>query len=251
MRSFIIIPARLASTRLPEKMLLSETGKPLIQYAYEAAKHSRLAEGVCIACDDERIFSAVKNFGGQVYMTDPNAQSGTDRIAEVAEKLEHIDIVVNVQGDEPEMDAGAIDAVIQVLIDNPEAVMSTACTPIRSKTDLENPAFVKVVCDRFGKALYFSRSVIPHPRTWDDTMLQQEPPLFNLHLGLYAYRRDFLLKYPKLPPCPIERTEMLEQLRVLYNGHSIMVTPIEKAPHGIDTPEDYRKFVEREQAKKS
>ena len=243
MNAFIIIPARLESTRLPRKMLLAETGKPLLQYAYEAAKKSRLAKGVCIACDHQEIFTAVEKFGGQVKMTDPNAQSGTDRIAEVARTLDGIDIFVNVQGDEPEMDPAAIDAVIQVLIDHPDAVMSTACVPIRDKASLENPACVKVVFDQSGKALYFSRSVIPHPRTWSDSLLLAEPPLFYLHLGLYAYRKDFLLKYPSLPPCALEKTESLEQLRVLYSGYSIRMTVVEKASHGIDTPEDYRRFV--------
>jgi len=244
--AFIIIPARLESTRLPRKMLLAETGKPLVQYAYEAARKSRLAEGVCIACDHREIFEAVEKFGGQAKMTDPNAQSGTDRIAEVARTLDGIDIFVNVQGDEPEMDPAAIDAVIQVLIDHPDAVMATACVPIRDKDTLENPACVKVVFDQTGKALYFSRSVIPHPRTWSDSLLVAEPPLFYLHLGLYAYRRDFLLKYPSLPPCALEKTESLEQLRVLYAGFPIQMTVVEKASCGIDTPEDYRKFVERQ-----
>ena len=243
--AYIVIPARLESTRLPRKMLLSETGKPLIQYAYEAARKSRLAEGVCVACDHREIFTAVEKFGGQAIMTDPNAQSGTDRIAEVAQTLGGIDIIVNVQGDEPEMDPAAIDAVIQVLADHPDAVMATACVPIRDKETLENPACVKVVFDKSGKALYFSRSVIPHPRTWSDSLLSAEPPLFYLHLGLYAYRKDFLLKYPALPPCALEKTESLEQLRVLDCGFPIMMTVVEKASHGIDTPDDYRRFVQR------
>ncbi len=224
-------------------MLLDETGKPLIQYAYEAARKSRLAQGVCIACDHREIYEAVEKFGGKVQMTDPNAQSGTDRIAEVAATLDGIDIIANVQGDEPEMDPNAIDAVIQLLLDHPEAVMSTACTPIRDRETLDNPACVKVVFDHTGKALYFSRSVIPHPRSWSDSLLRSEPPLFYLHLGLYAYRKDFLLRYPHLPPCALEKTESLEQLRVLHGGYPIMVTVVENAPHGIDTPEDYRKFV--------
>jgi len=178
-------------------------------------------------------------------MTSPDAQSGTDRIAEVAQTLDGIDIIVNVQGDEPEMDPEAIDAVIQELANHPEAVMATACVPIREKQTLENPACVKVVFDQTGKALYFSRSVIPHPRTWCDSLLLAEPPLFYLHLGLYAYRRDFLLKYPSLSPCAIEKTESLEQLRVLHNGFPIMMTVVKNASHGIDTPEDYEKFVER------
>lgn len=245
MESFIIIPARLESTRLPRKMLLEETGKPLIQYAYEAAQKSRLARGICVACDHLDISRAVEKFGGVPKMTDPNAQSGTDRIAEVARNMDGIEIFVNVQGDEPEMDPEAIDAVIQKLIDRPDAVMSTACTPIRDRETLENPACVKVVSDQNGRALYFSRSVIPHPRAWSDSMLTADPPLFYLHLGLYAYRRDFLLKYSELPSCDLEKTESLEQLRVLYNGYPIMLCTVEKASHGIDTPVDYENFVKR------
>ena len=245
MNTYIVIPARMASTRLPNKMLLSETGKPLVQYAYEAAKQSRLASGVCVACDHPEIFAAVESFGGIAIMTDPNAQSGTDRIAEVAKSLDDVDIIVNVQGDEPEMDPVAIDAVVQLLHDNTDAVMSTACTPIRNKAELENPACVKVVFDKSGRAMYFSRSVIPHPRTWNDELLFAEPPLFYLHLGLYAYRKEFLLQIPTLPPCDLEKTESLEQLRVLYGNYPIMMSVVEKASHGIDTPEDYANFVAR------
>ena len=235
----------MASTRLPNKILLSETGKPLVQYAYEAAKRSRLASGVCVACDHPEIFAAVESFGGTAIMTDPNAQSGTDRIAEVARSLNDVDIIVNVQGDEPEMDPAAIDSVIRLLHDNPNAVMSTACTPIRNNAELENPACVKVVFDKSGRAMYFSRSVIPHPRTWSDELLSVDPPLFYLHLGLYAYRKEFLLQIPNLPPCDLEKTESLEQLRVLYAGYPIMMSVVEKASHGIDTPEDYANFVTR------
>lgn len=248
MKAHIVIPARLAAMRLPRKMLLAETGKPLLQYAYEAAKQSRLAQEVCIACDHEDIFEAVQQFGGQAVMTDPNAQSGTDRVAEIARSREDVAIFVNVQGDEPEMDPKAVDAVIQVLIENPDAVMATACTPIRDKAMLHNPACVKVVFDHSGKALYFSRGMIPYPRDWDDSLMQSEPPLFYLHLGLYAYRRDFLLQYPQLPGSALEKTESLEQLRVLSAGHAIFMCVVENASHGIDTPEDYRAFVERVRA---
>ncbi|MCL2745144.1 MAG: 3-deoxy-manno-octulosonate cytidylyltransferase [Planctomycetaceae bacterium] len=247
-KSVVVIPARYASTRLPRKLLLNETGKPLIQYTYESALRAALPENVSVACDHEEIFEAVKSFGGTVYMTNPEAKNGTERIAEVAEKLTDTDIIVNVQGDEPELSGEAIDLVIQMLMDNPAAVMSTLCTPIRNRQQLEDPACVKVVFDKNGKALYFSRSVIPHPRNGiKDEMFSQQPPLFYQHIGMYAYKRDFLLSVSKLPQSDNEVAESLEQLRVLHHGYSIMVGVIEEPAFGIDTPEDYRRFVEMHQ----
>ncbi|MGL4594660.1 MAG: 3-deoxy-manno-octulosonate cytidylyltransferase [Thermoguttaceae bacterium] len=245
-KSIVVIPARFASTRLPQKMLLRETGKPLIQYAYEAAVKATLPSSVCVACDHPEIAAAVSGFGGIAHMTNPNAASGTDRIAEVAATCSDADIVVNVQGDEPDMTPDAVDAVIQLLLDNPDAVMATLAVPIRTQEILGDPACVKVVFDQVGKALYFSRSVIPYPRGGvTDEMLQQNPPLFYLHLGIYAYRRDFLLSLCKLPQSPAEKLESLEQLRVLHHGHSILVGIANKPMRGIDTPEDYAKFVEK------
>lgn len=249
--SFIVIPARLASTRLPNKLLLNETGRPLIQYAYESAKRSKLASGVLVACDHQKIFEAVRKFGGEPVMTDPNAACGTDRIAEVAAGLDQAEIIVNVQGDEPNMNPDSIDLLIRLLADNPDAPMATLCTPIRRKEDLYDPSWVKVVFDKSGRALYFSRSVIPHPRTWTDDLLNAEPPLFYLHLGIYAYRRNFLLSIPKMRRAAIEQTESLEQLRVLYEGHTIMTGVVEDRSFGIDTPEDYRRFVESEKERMS
>lgn len=243
-KSFIIIPARLASTRLPNKLLLKETGKPLLQYAYEAAQKSRHASGVLIACDHQRIFDAVTAFGGQAIMTDPNAPSGTDRIAEVAAQLSDVDLIVNVQGDEPNLDPASIDLLIELLHSHPEAEMATLCTPIRRKEDLFDPAWVKVVFDKFGHALYFSRSVIPCPRTWSDDLLSADPPLFYLHLGIYAYRRQFLLQIPRMQRAAVEKTESLEQLRVMNEGYTIAVGVVQEKSFGIDTPEDYHRFVE-------
>jgi len=245
-RSYVVIPARYASTRLPQKMLLSETGKPLIQYAYEAAVKAQRPVGVSVATDHTDIYAAVHNFGGQVIMTSPDAKSGTDRVAEVAATLTDIDIFVNVQGDEPEMSPTAIDQVIKLLMDYPDVPMATLCTPIRNRKQLENPACVKVVRDNNLRALYFSRSVIPHPRQWSDDMLTAEPALFYLHLGLYAYRRDFLLQMGSLPQSPLETTESLEQLRVIAHGYPILCGTTEHSSSGIDTPEDYAAFVERE-----
>jgi len=252
MKSVIIIPARYSSTRLPRKLLLCETGKPLIQYTYESALKATLPVSVTVACDHEEIFNAVKHFGGSVQMTDPNAPSGTDRIAEVAAALDDVDIVVNVQGDEPEIAGASIDLAIQMLTDNPDAVMSTLATPIRNRQQLEDTACVKVVFDAKGRALYFSRSVIPHlrsPHPRDgirDEYFRQSPPLFYQHIGLYAYRREFLLRLSQLPQSDTEKAESLEQLRVLHHGYAIMVGVVDEPTTGIDTPEDYRKFVERQ-----
>jgi len=247
MKSVVIIPARYASTRLPKKLLLCETGKPLIQHTYESASKATLPTSITVACDHEEIFRAVQHFGGAVQMTDPNAPSGTDRIAEVAAALDGVDIVVNVQGDEPEIAGTSIDLAIQMLLDNPDAVMSTLATPIRSQQQLEDTACVKVVFDAKGRALYFSRSVIPHPRGG----IQEEHfdcavPLFYQHIGLYAYRREFLLLLSRLPQSETEKAESLEQLRVLHHGYSLMVGVIDEATVGIDTPDDYQKFVEKQ-----
>ena len=247
MKSAIIIPARYASTRLPRKLLLCDTGKPLLQHTYESALKATLPACVTIACDHEEIFNAVKQFGGSVQMTDPNAPSGTDRVAEAAAAFDDIDIVVNVQGDEPEIAGTSIDLAIQMLIDTPDAVMSTLATPIRNRQQLEDPACVKVVFDAQCRALYFSRSVIPHVRGGlkDEHFSHTPTTLFYQHVGLYAYRRDFLLRLSRLPQSELEKAESLEQLRVLHHGYSIMVGVVEEATFGIDTPEDYRQFVEK------
>lgn len=243
--SYIVIPARLASTRLKRKLLLKETGKTLIEHTYRAAQRAERPLGICVACDDREILDQVRAFGGTAQMTDPNAHSGTDRVAEVARHLHHVDIVVNVQGDEPELSGESIDLAIQLLEENPKAEMSTLATPIRSRPQLEDPACVKVVFDSQGRALYFSRSPIPHPRQWDDTLLLAKPPIFHQHIGLYAYRREFLLKFSQLPRPLMEKTESLEQLRVLHAGHTILVGTVDEPTAGIDTPADYQRFVKK------
>lgn len=245
MRSRIVIPARLASTRLPRKLLLRETGKSLLQHTYEAAKRATLPDSVVVAADHEEIAEEVRRFGGEVRMTSPACASGADRVAETARDMPEVDIFVNVQGDEPEISASVIDAVIRLLEQNPEVGMATIANPIRSRSQLEDPGCVKVTINQQGRALYFSRSPIPHPRTWDDGLLTAQPPLFLQHVGLYAYRRDFLLKMASLPPSRLEKTESLEQLRVLEAGFPILVEVVEEKSTGIDTPEDYRAFVER------
>jgi 3-deoxy-manno-octulosonate cytidylyltransferase (CMP-KDO synthetase) len=244
-RSYIVIPARLASTRLPGKLLLSETGKPLLQHTYEAALAADRPTGVCVAADHERIANAVRAFGGEVYLTDPNAQSGTDRVAEIARRMSDVDIFVNVQGDEPEISGSAIDATIELLASDPSASMATLATPIRSRDQLLDPACVKVVVGNKDQALYFSRSPIPCARDWDDSLLTTGRPHFLQHVGLYAYRRDFLLQYPQLPASDLEQLEKLEQLRAISAGHQILVAMVDEPTIGIDTPADYRAFVSR------
>jgi len=243
--SCIVIPARLASTRLPRKLLLAETGKSLIQHTYEAACLAKRPSGVRVATDDREIFEEVERFGGSVEMTDPNAKSGTDRVAEVAQRLERFDIIVNVQGDEPELSGKSIDLAIQLLENDSQAVMSTLATPIRSRSQLKDPACVKVVFDSLGRAMYFSRSPIPHARRWSDDLLGADPPNFFQHVGLYAYRRDFLLKLASIVPASLEGLEKLEQLRVLDAGYQISVGVVDEPTFGIDTPEDYRAFVKK------
>ena len=225
---------------------MRETGKPLLQHTYEAAQRATRPAGICVACDHSEIFDAVRSFGGRAVMTDPNAPSGTDRVAEVARAMPEIEVFVNVQGDEPEIAGSSIDLAIRLLAENPDAVMSTLATPIRSRAQLEDPACVKVVFDARCRALYFSRSVIPHPRQWDDALLAADPPPFHQHVGLYAYRRDFLLRLAEMPQAPLEKIEKLEQLRVLHAGHAILVGVVDEPTFGIDTPADYRAFVEKE-----
>lgn len=243
--SFVVVPARLASSRLPRKMLLSDTGKPLIQHTYEAAMQATQPIGLCVATDHEEILHAVREFGGEARMTSAEAASGTDRVAEVAAELGDIDIFVNVQGDEPELSGASIDFVIRLLQEHPLAAMSTLATPIRCREQLDDPACVKVVLDDEGRALYFSRSVIPHPRQWDESLLRANPPNFFQHVGIYAYRREFLLKLAQLPRSPLERLENLEQLRVLAAGYAIQVGVVDEPTAGIDTPADYEAFVKR------
>ena len=244
-RCEVVIPARLASSRLPRKMLLAETGKPLVQHTYEAARRAASASQVVAATDSVEIAAAVKAFGGVAEMTCAACRSGTDRVAEVARRRENVEIFVNVQGDEPEIEPSVIDSVAGLLLADPAAPMATAATPIRDRAVWEDPACVKVVCDDAGRARYFSRSPIPHMREFDAAAFAVDPPRFLLHLGIYAYRRDFLLELAALPSSPLEDLEKLEQLRVLDGGREIAVAVVPHAAAGIDTPADYRAFVAR------
>lgn len=232
-----VIPARFASTRFPGKALAEIEGKPMVQWVYERASKAERVSKVVVATDDERILEAVRAFGGEAVMTSPEHPTGTDRVAEVAERLlPEAEAIVNVQGDEPLIEPSEIDAAVEALSSDPEADMSTLAAPIREEEVFENPNAVKVVCDRRGYALYFSRSPIPHYREG-----RREPqPL--LHVGLYCYRRETLLKLVRLPRSPLEEAESLEQLRALENGMRIKVALVPRHEPGVDTPEDLERI---------
>lgn len=247
MEILAVVPARFASTRLPGKPLLSDTGKPLIVHVLEAAKRSSLIERVVVATDDERILNVVHAHGGEAVMTRADHPSGTDRVAEVAERIVKAQIIVNLQGDEPEISGEALDLVVKLLQLDSKLPMATLATPIIDPSILDDPACVKVVFDSHGRALYFSRSPIPNHR---DGRPEQGQVLGHLHLGLYAYRREFLLALAKLPPSRLEQTEKLEQLRVLEAGYHIGVGVVRERSVGIDTPDDYRAFVQRFRSEK-
>jgi 3-deoxy-manno-octulosonate cytidylyltransferase (CMP-KDO synthetase) len=242
MSAAIVIPARYASTRLPGKPLLRETGKYLVQHVHERALRSRKASAVLVATDDPRIEAAVRSYGGEVVMTQRSHPSGTDRIAEVAQGLPH-EVIVNLQGDEPLIDPAALDELIGLLEADPSAGMATLAAPLGSRERYDNPNCVKVVCGGDGSALYFSRAAIPHVRGGEPDFALQAG-LFLQHVGIYAYRRSFLLRFPQLPPSPLEQLEKLEQLRALEAGVKIRVARIARPTLGVDTYDDYRRFVE-------
>ncbi len=246
-----IIPARLASSRLPGKLLRADTGKPLLQYTWESASRSGRLSDVIVATDSREILTAVKAFGGRAEMTGEHA-SGTDRIAEVARRCcPDAEILVNVQGDEPELDPRQIDVLVETLSGQPETEMATLAAPIRSRDVLEDPSCTKVVCAEDGRALYFSRAAIPFcrdagPEQIEQILAQGSP--WKLHLGIYAYRRDFLLRLTERPPSPLERLEKLEQLRALEAGAQVQVAVVDHYAVGIDTPGDYAQFVARQRS---
>ena len=241
MRVAIVIPARHSSSRLPGKPLLKSTGKYLVQHVYERACAAQCSAEVIVATDDSRIIEAVESFHGKAMMTREDHPSGTDRVAEVAEGIQ-ADVIVNLQGDEPQIDPQAIDLLVQQLRDAPSSEMATLAVPIRDRALYESPNVVKVVCDDRGRALYFSRSPIPYCRDGEPD-LHAEPAQYYQHLGIYAYRRATLLRLAKTPPHPLEETEKLEQLRMLGMGGAIQVGFVSHAHRGVDTPADYDDFV--------
>lgn len=210
-----------------------------MQHVVDQVRKCKRVKEIIVATDDQRIIDALASFDTVCVMTDPAHQSGTDRIAEVM-KPRSEPVVVNVQGDEPEIEPEIVDRLIERL-ENSDDDMATAATRFAPGTDSGNPNLVKVICDRNGRAIYFSRSPIPFHR--DATFTQNVP--YDLHLGIYAYRRDFLLEFASWQPTPLEMTEKLEQLRAIEHGRSIHVLKVTRATHGIDTPEQYAAFVKR------
>lgn len=229
----VVIPARFGSTRFPGKPLVSLAGKPMIQHVYERAKKAQTVHEVVVATDDQRIFDAVKSFGGKARMTRSDHRTGTERIAEVAVH-EAGDIFVNVQGDEPLIDPMAIDAAVGALLEEPPAQVSTVATMIRLAADIMDPNVVKTVLDFDEYALYFSRAPIP----WIRDTQQKLHVTYWKHLGLYAFQRDALLEYPTLPQGELEKVEQLEQLRWLENGWRIRVAEVPQDAVSVDVPED-------------
>lgn len=225
----IVIPARYASTRFPGKPLAMLCGKPMLQWVWEGAKSSKLADHVIVATDDKRIHKAASDFGASCDMTSPDHPSGTDRVAEVA-LIDDGEIFVNVQGDEPLIRGDVIDAVIRPLLDDPAVNMTSAYRKFAADEDPSRPDTVKVVCGLSGDALYFSRSPVPFYR--------ESPPQYLLHVGIYAYRKPFLMTLSKLSPTPLENAEKLEQLRVLEHGYPIRMVEVNYHSLGVDRPED-------------
>jgi len=236
-----VIPARYESTRFPGKVLAKQTGKYLIQHTWEQVRKVSMLERIIIATDSEIVRDACDSFGAECVMTSASHQSGTDRIAEAVAKI-NADIVINVQGDEPEIEPANVELLAKLMIDNPRAKMATLIAKFDNKEQVENPNIVKVVLDKDKYAIYFSRSVIPYCR--------KNPPVGDLndyyrHLGIYAYTKDFLLQITKLPPGKLEQIEQLEQLRVIENGIPILTGIVEHIAPGIDTPQQYDDFVKR------
>lgn len=246
MKITAIIPARFASTRFPGKALADIMGKPMVQHVYERTARASLVSNVIVATDDERIAAAVRSFGGWVEMTARDHETGTDRLAEVAARID-AELVVNVQGDEPLIDPGMIDEAIAPLAEQSAILMGTLKSRIKTLHDFLSPNVVKVVTDREGYALYFSRSPLPNFRDkWND--LKDEAfvsgkLLCYKHVGLYVYRRDFLLEYARMAPTPLELAEKLEQLRALENGYRIRVVETAAESIGVDTPNDLEKVI--------
>ena len=240
-----ILPARLGSTRFPRKVLANRTGKPLIQHVWEQARRCTLISRVVIATDEQEVFDVVTGFGGEAVMTSPAHPNGSSRLAEAAALLGISDdaLVVNVQGDEPEMDPAVIDAAVS-LAQRSGAEVATVGSPLAPDEAFDNPNIVKVVTRADGMALYFSRASIPFPRAGGAAGTADAAPVLK-HIGLYVYRAAFLRTYVTLPVTPLERTEMLEQLRVLEHGYRIAVAVCHCDMVGVDTPEQYEAFVER------
>ncbi len=231
MKTLCVIPARYASTRLPGKPLADVAGKPMICRVYERASRAKRVTEVLAATDDRRVYDAVVAAGGKAMMTSTDHPTGTDRLAEVARAYPDMELIINVQGDEPLIEPQVIDDLSTAFDDDKGLQMATVMTPMEEEIDQRNPNNVKVVTDKNGYALYFSRSLLPYPR------YNKGVPVFK-HIGIYAYKRDFLLQYAQMSPTPLEQTEALEQLRVLENGYRIKVIRTDFKFVGVDTMDD-------------
>ncbi len=240
MKIVVCIPARYDSTRFPGKVLAKDTGKYLVQHTYEQACKARLPRRVLIAADDERFVAAAETFGAVCVLTGADHQSGTDRIAEAVAEVE-ADIVINVQGDEPNIDPAHIDQLATLLLENPDVPMATLATPLHRAEQVADPNIVKAIVDTRRRAIYFSRCPIPYDRGRAGVGPAEQ---HLRHIGIYAYRKDFLLTLTTLPQTPLEKLEKLEQLRVIENGFPILVGIVEDTSEGIDTPEQYTAFVQ-------
>ncbi len=246
MRTLAVLPSRFAATRFPGKPLTLIAGRPMIQWVWESARLAAGIDHVVVATDDARIQATVEGFGGEVVMTDPALPSGTDRAAAALDQLdETFDVVVNIQGDEPAMHPETIAALVRLMADQPDLPMGTAACPFASMDEVFNPNAVKVVTDDRGRALYFSRSPIPYLRhgqifeaDFRPWMTPDQLPMFQRHLGIYAYRPEALRAFTKLAPHPLERFEMLEQLRALAAGMAIGVARSAHLSLGVDVPGD-------------
>ena len=269
MKVIAVIPARYDSTRFAGKVLARETGKYLIQHTYERACKAKLPEKVIIATDSEKVVAAAREFGAECVLTSPDHQSGTDRIAEAVADLD-VEIVINLQGDEPEIDPANIDYLARLLMDNPDCPMATLSAEFQNAEQVADPNIVKVIVSsrvsssafcvlrsaendntqhaarstqhETAQAIYFSRSVIPYDR---DAAGVGNVRQYLRHLGIYAYRKEFLQKITSSPQTPLEKIEKLEQLRAIENGYSILVGKVKHTCDGIDTPEQYADFVKR------
>jgi 3-deoxy-manno-octulosonate cytidylyltransferase (CMP-KDO synthetase) len=228
-----VIPARFHSSRFAGKVLADLGGKPVMQHVWESAKKSKLLEDLVIATDDERIIKTAEDFGARATYTSPDQPSGTDRLVEIINPID-VEIILNIQGDEPMVRPEMIDDLAGEMLENQEVQMATLARKIEDKKEINNPNVVKLVKDKDGFALYFSRSVIPYPR-------HETASVYYKHLGLYAYKKDFLFEFTNLPKSHLERIEGLEQLRALENGYRIKVIETKFDTIGIDTPEDLEK----------
>ena len=267
MKVVAVIPARYSSTRFAGKVLAKDTGKFLIQHTYERACLAKLPEKVIIAADDEKVVAAAETFGAECVLTSPDHQSGTDRIAEAVADMD-VEIIVNLQGDEPEIDPNNIDYLAKMLMDNPDCPMATLAAEFQTAEQVSDPNIVKAIvsscgvrdayCKKekmdsrlrgndktqyeIGRAIYFSRSPIPYDREKSGVGDVRQ---YLRHIGIYAYRKKFLLEITALPQTPLEKIEKLEQLRAIENGYSILVGKVKHTCDGIDTPEQYAEFVKR------